>query len=223
MQTTPAERLALGVAALLLASGAALRAVRPEPAAVAWEEAGNAPALRGKVADASERAREAATPLAPGERIDPNTASEAQLQRLPRVGPALAARIIAHRAQHGAFRTLADLDSVPGIGPSLLAGLAPLVTLPPAPPPPAPRAARPAALQPRGTGADTPAERPIDLNEASAAELVRLPGVGPVLAERIVEWRRANGRFRSTADLEQVRGIGPALRARLESHLRIAP
>lgn len=220
MQTTPGERLALGVAVLLLASGAAVRVIRPEPAAVAWEEAGSAPALRGKVAGATEREREAATPLAPGERIDPNTASEAQLRRLPRVGPALAARIIEQRERRGRFRSLADLDSVPGVGPALLAGIAPHVTLPPAPPPPPPSAS---ALQPRRAAADTPPVRPVDLNAAGAAELQQVPGIGPVLAERIVEWRRAHGRFRSTAELEEVRGVGPALRARIEPHLRVLP
>lgn len=220
MQTTPAERLALGVTALLLASGAAVRMLRPEPAAVAWEEAGSAQALRGRVKGATEREREAATPLAPGERIDPNTASEAQLRRLPRVGPALAQRIIARRESRGAFRSLADLDSVPGIGPALLAAIAPHVTLPPAPSAPPPGAR---ALQPRRAAADTPTRQTIELNSASAAELQTLPGVGPVLAERIVEWRRSRGRIRSMAELEEVRGIGPALRARLEPHLRIAP
>lgn len=204
MQTTPAERLALAVAALLLASGAAVRAMRPEPAAVAWEESGGESQLRAKVKGATEREQEAATPLAAGERIDPNTASEAQLRRLPRVGPALAARIIAERERVGGFRTLADLDAVSGVGPALLAAIAPHLTLPSAPSP-------------------STAERQLDLNAASAAELQALPGIGPALAERIVEWRRANGRFRSLAELEKVRGIGPALRSRLEPHLRVAP
>lgn len=52
---------------------------------------------------------------------------------------------------------------------------------------------------------------PIDLNRADAAQLEELPGVGPVLAERIVEWRTENGGFTSVDDLAQVRGIGPSL------------
>lgn len=48
----------------------------------------------------------------------------------------------------------------------------------------------------------------IDLNTADAAELETLPGVGPELAARIVDWRSQNGRFASVDDLLQVTGIG---------------
>jgi competence protein ComEA len=50
---------------------------------------------------------------------------------------------------------------------------------------------------------------PIDLNRASAEELEQLPGIGPVLAARIVELRRQRGRFQSVEELLDVRGIGP--------------
>ena len=51
---------------------------------------------------------------------------------------------------------------------------------------------------------------PININTASAEELAFLPGVGPVLAERIVAWRENNGgSFASAADLLNVEGIGP--------------
>lgn len=50
----------------------------------------------------------------------------------------------------------------------------------------------------------------INLNTASAAELDTLPGVGPVLAQRIVEYRTRAGGFRSVADLRKVEGVGAA-------------
>ena len=50
---------------------------------------------------------------------------------------------------------------------------------------------------------------PLDMNRASAVELERLPGVGPVLAERIVRYREEYGPFRDPADLRKVGGIGP--------------
>ena len=50
----------------------------------------------------------------------------------------------------------------------------------------------------------------IDVNAASAAELERLPRVGPALAARIVAWREAHGPFESMESLRHVRGIGPA-------------
>lgn len=51
----------------------------------------------------------------------------------------------------------------------------------------------------------------VDLNRASAAELDALPGIGPVLASRIVAYREANGGFRSVRDLRRVQGIGEKL------------
>lgn len=56
-----------------------------------------------------------------------------------------------------------------------------------------------------GTGAG-----PIDLNTASAAQLEELPGVGPAIAQRILDHREKNGAFRSVDDLLEVSGIGPA-------------
>lgn len=52
------------------------------------------------------------------------------------------------------------------------------------------------------------ARRGIDLNRSSAAELEELPGVGPVLASRIVEFRESNGPFKTVEDLLDVGGIG---------------
>ena len=51
----------------------------------------------------------------------------------------------------------------------------------------------------------------IDLNSASALELQTLPGIGPVLAERIILHREANGSFASVEDLLDIRGIGPSI------------
>jgi competence protein ComEA len=56
---------------------------------------------------------------------------------------------------------------------------------------------------------------PINVNRADAAALDQLPGIGPVLAERIVADRAENGPFARVEDLERVPGIGPALVARL--------
>ncbi|MGY1763805.1 ComEA family DNA-binding protein [Geodermatophilus sp. SYSU D00779] len=56
---------------------------------------------------------------------------------------------------------------------------------------------------------------PVDLNTATAADLDALPGIGPVLAQRIVEHRERNGRFRSVEQLDDVPGIGPATYAEL--------
>jgi competence ComEA-like helix-hairpin-helix protein len=51
--------------------------------------------------------------------------------------------------------------------------------------------------------------RPVDINRASVAELARLPGVGPGLAQRILDERQRRGRFESPDALRRVVGIGP--------------
>ena len=61
--------------------------------------------------------------------VNINTATTEELQTLPRIGPALAQRIIAWREAHGGFRSVDELDAVPGIGPSMLENLRPLVTV----------------------------------------------------------------------------------------------
>ena len=50
--------------------------------------------------------------------IDINTASVAELERLPGIGPELAARVVAHREDHGAFTSIHGLEAVTGIGPA---------------------------------------------------------------------------------------------------------
>ena len=51
----------------------------------------------------------------------------------------------------------------------------------------------------------------ININSADAAALETLPGVGPVLASKIIAYRESNGPFKSPQDLDDVSGIGPAL------------
>lgn len=56
----------------------------------------------------------------------------------------------------------------------------------------------------------------IQVNTASAAELELLPRIGPVMAQRIIEDRAANGPYRDADDLQRVRGIGPKTAEKLE-------
>lgn len=81
-----------------------------------------------------------------------------------------------------------------------------------------PRPAGPARHAERPAGAPA---RPVNVNTASADELERLPGVGPVLARRIVHDRQTRGPFRRVEDLERVRGIGPGLVRRLRPLVRL--
>jgi competence protein ComEA len=60
---------------------------------------------------------------APGQRLNLNTASPEQLDQLDGVGPATAQKIVAYRQAHGGFRSVTELDQVPGIGEKKLAAL----------------------------------------------------------------------------------------------------
>lgn len=61
----------------------------------------------------------------------------------------------------------------------------------------------------------------VDLNTATREQLDELPGVGPVLAQRILDWRAANGRFTSTDQLAEVGGIGERKLADLRPRVRV--
>jgi len=84
----------------------------------------------GALQRTAQRAAQLSRPLLPGERIDLDRADVSEITRLPRVGPALAQRIVAWRAQHGPFGSLSRLDSVPGVGPKLLDAIRQFVVQP---------------------------------------------------------------------------------------------
>lgn len=62
---------------------------------------------------------------------------------------------------------------------------------------------------------------PININRATARQLDALDGIGPVIAARIVEYRKVNGSFLTIEDLQKVSGIGTAKFAQIKSKVRI--
>ena len=84
-----------------------------------------APRGAGSPAAQRDSVLRATRPLGPEERVDLDRASARELERLPGIGPGLAARIVADRAAHGPFGGLGGLDRVSGVGPALLARVAP--------------------------------------------------------------------------------------------------
>lgn len=62
----------------------------------------------------------------------------------------------------------------------------------------------------------------LDINTASEAELTQLPGVGPSLARRIVEYRQDNGPFATVDDLQNVSGIGPSKFAKMQPYVTVS-
>ncbi|MFJ9115704.1 helix-hairpin-helix domain-containing protein [Streptomyces sp. NPDC102394] len=86
----------------------------------------------------------------------------------------------------------------------------------PAAPAPAPGPAGPVAGGPAGAAATAP----VSLNTATAEQLDTLPGVGPVLAQHIVDYRTRHGGFRSVDELREVNGIGDRRFADLRNLVR---
>jgi len=171
-------------------------------------------------------------PVSPAAVHELNRADAAELEQLPGVGPRLAAAIDAHRRDRGGFRSVDDLRAVPGVGPVTIDKLRPLVKVEPpaatvpvrADPdlPPRVRAQAPDKAEPARPPAVRklqPGDPPIDVNAASAEELQRLPGVGPVMAGAIVAGRP----FRSVAELDRVRGIGPKTLDKLRPFVVVGP
>jgi len=62
-------------------------------------------------------------------RININSATQAQLETLPHIGPGLAREIIRYREEHGPFRNATDIQDVPGIGPAIFARIKDLITV----------------------------------------------------------------------------------------------
>lgn len=63
--------------------------------------------------------------------------------------------------------------------------------------------------------------RKININEADETVLTRLPGIGPSLAKRIVEYRSRNGYFRSPDEIKKVKGIGDKMFNRIKDEIVI--
>lgn len=72
-----------------------------------------------------------------------------------------------------------------------------------------------------GGAPGTPTVPIVDLNAATVTELDALPGIGPVIAARIVAWRSANGRFRSVEELGEVAGIGDSILSQVRALVRV--
>jgi competence protein ComEA len=229
------ERRALIFLAVVVVAGGVIRVTRG--AAAGPTAAGVvAPDLAGgdlvRQAALSRQAEAAERPLAPGERVDVDRAAAAELERLPRVGKRLAERIAADRQANGPFGSLAGLGRVPGVGAGLLRVLAPHISFGGAVPPAAvvsslsiaPRQSAASASPPAGAAPLQKAAAcaaPVAVNRATREELRCLPGIGPVLADRIVTERDAHGPFRDVADLARVQGLGPSRIERLKAHVTI--
>ena len=216
----PAERRAILLLLGLAVGGQALRLWRQAPEVPPGQLA-LVPGPLGAPASHRDSSLALTRPLAPGERVDLDRASALEISRLPRVGLHLAKVIVADRTAHGPFGSLEGLDRVPGVGPGLLAAIREQVSFSAVVPGTAPGGRAEPAVVP-GSEAGSAGQQPVlDLNQASAAELERLPRVGPSLAARIVAFREKHGPFPVVDSLVRVPGIGPATLGLLRGRVRV--
>lgn len=88
-------------------------------------------------------------------------------------------------------------------------------------------AAAPAVAQQKATARPAAAKSaaipaaPVNLNTANQAQLEALPGIGPKVAQRILEYRQKNGAFKKLEDLMNVKGIGEKSFLKLKPHITI--
>jgi competence protein ComEA len=164
----------------------------------------------------------AAVPDPPAFRLDLNQADWPELAALPGIGEETARDITAFREENGPFRSVEDLDAVAGIGPKTLESIVPYLI----------------PLETSGGGGDLlqpnsedivevvvvqeDTSGRININVATQSQLEAAPGIGPVLAERILEYREQSGPFRRLEDVTRVSGIGEKTLEGLRVHFYAA-
>ena len=134
-------------------------------------------------------------------KININTADPGELQRLPGIGPVLAQRIVDDRGKNGSFKKIEELKRVFGIGSRKYELIKDLIDV----------------EGESGPGEGHRQGGKLNLNTATQLELEDLPGIGPVKARRIIQFRETHHGFSRVEDLEQVYGIGPKTIANLRA------
>jgi competence protein ComEA len=159
-------------------------------------------------------------------RVDLNKAGRSELLQLPGVGPKSADKILAYRKENGGFHKTDDLRAVNGFGPTKMEKLRPLIAVEEetedVDEEPARLTRKPAEPSKGKTTRKPPPEKVLDLNRASASDLQRLPGIGPTIAQRIVEARERRP-FTKLEDLRKVGGIGAVKLEQVRPFVTVGP
>lgn len=160
--------------------------------------------------------------------IDINRADTTQFQALPGIGSVLSNRIIKYRTHLGGFTHIGDLRKVYGLSPETFEKIQPWLTLDTTgirssvPPAQASEISPPIVLLPDTLEGDLPLEG-LDLNMADSASLEKLPGIGPVLAQRIIRYREIIGYYSQKRHLLQVYGMSAKNYRMAAPYLKVTP
>jgi competence protein ComEA len=180
-------------------------------------------------------------------KVDVNSADLEALETLPGVGPATAKRIVSGRP----FNSLSDLEKVKGLSKAKVDELKDKVTFGPVAASQATPSSKSSQANRRvsssenvgvaspgvggtvaGAGAEHSAKpststeklapgQQLNINTASAAELEKLPGIGPAKAQAIVDYRSQNGNFKSIEDIENVKGIKAGVFSKIKGYIKV--
>ena len=137
------------------------------------------------------------------EKLDLNTATLEELEALPAIGPVRARAILQYREESGPFYTVEQVVEVEGIGEETLEEIRPYTRV-------------------ETEGLPSPeAQEKLDLNTATQEELDALPGIGPVKAEAILQYREESGPFRTVEEIMEVKGIGEKTLEQLRPYVTV--
>lgn len=200
----------------------------PEPVATVAEDGDRTPFAAdgdepkggdGAGSEASTAAGAAASPSDSG-RVTVHVVG--QVKRPGIVTLAAGSRVADAVERSGGTTSGADLAGV-NIARPLVDGEQVVVPKPGETPPPPPAGAAPEGAPAGPADPDAPADgsAPVNLNTADLTTLETLPGVGPVLAQRILDWRTEHGEFTAVEELGEVSGIGEKIYAQLEPEVTV--
>jgi len=140
-------------------------------------------------------------------RFDPNVATKNQLSSLG-FKPYVVSRIINYREKGGRFRTKPDLLKIWGMDTATYERLLPFIVLPT-------QKSTAIIIRPEKAANNKKEESPFDLNSVDSTELLKIYGIGPVRAQRIIKFRESLGGFINKAQIFEVYGLDSVVVNRL--------
>ncbi len=144
-------------------------------------------------------------------KINEVTAEEILSYKISGVGKAMAEAIVEYREANGPFRSMEDLDKVPRMGPTMMEKLQGRIDFGNLPADTSASSAAPSTTDPKAAPAkSSTTSGKVNINTGSLEDLMNLKGVGEATAQKIIDYRKAHGPYKSIDELDNVSGIGAA-------------